>query len=315
MTPAQFRKFAWFFVAYLLAVILFGAWVRISFSGDGCGSHWPTCQGEILPPSPSFKTLTEFIHRASSGLCGVLVLVLVWGARKVGRSAFRASLATLFFLIVESLIGALLVKKGWVGTDASAARALVVSLHLANTLLLTASAATVAWLASPPPRLRLRESRGGLVAAALAGMLVTNMSGAVTALGDTLFPTHPAADGALWARVRDGLSPAQHFLVRLRIIHPALAVLTAAAVASLLLAYRKSGREDSLSKLANFGLGLVAVQMVLGVSDVMLGAPAWLQLLHLLAAQGLWITLWLSVVGARQSRMPLPVLTAASTAR
>ncbi|MCS6952064.1 MAG: COX15/CtaA family protein [Bryobacterales bacterium] len=304
MTATRFEKFAWFFVAYLIAVILFGAWVRISFSGDGCGSHWPTCQGEILPPSPSAKTLTEFLHRASSGLCGVLGLVLVWGARKVGRGAFRASLATLFFLVIEAFIGALLVKKGWVGTDASVGRAITISLHLANTLLLTASAATTAWLASPAPRPGGRQPRTGLAAAALAGMLLTSMSGAVTALGDTLFPVSPAADGALWARLRDGLSPAQHFLVRLRILHPAVALLTAAAVACLFVAYRRAPRADRLTRLADFGLGLVVAQTAVGFLDVMLGAPPWLQLLHLLAAQALWITLWLAVVEAWQSREP-----------
>ncbi len=296
MSAAWFPRFAWLFVAYLVVVILFGAWVRISFSGDGCGSHWPTCQGEILPPSPSVKTLTEFIHRASSGLCGVLALILVWGARKAGSRVFRASLALLFFLVVESLIGALLVKKGWVATDASAARAVVMSLHLVNTLLLTASAVTVAWLASPWRSLSWGGAPAGLVAAALAGMLLTNMSGAVTALGDTLFPAQPALDGSLWARLREGVSPAQHFLVRLRIVHPLLAVATAAVLVRLFLACRNAAGRGALATLANLGLALVIAQLVLGVMDVALAAPPWLQLTHLLAAQALWMVLWLAVV-------------------
>ncbi len=299
MAAAWFRRFAWFFVAYLVVVILFGAWVRISFSGDGCGSHWPTCQGEILPPSPSVKTLTEFIHRASSGLCGVLALVLVWGARRAGSSVFRASLAALFFLVVESLIGALLVKKGWVATDASTARAVVVSLHLVNTLLLTASAATVAWLASPWRSLGWKGAPAGLVAAALMGMLLTNMSGAVTALGDTLFPGRPALDGSLWARLQEGVSPAQHFLVRLRIVHPLLAIATAVVLARLFLACRRAAGRSPLASLAQFGVALLIGQLGLGVMDVVLGAPSWLQLTHLLAAQALWIVLWLAVVAAR----------------
>jgi heme A synthase len=298
MAAAWFRRFAWFFLAYLVVVILFGAWVRISFSGDGCGSHWPTCQGEILPPSPSVKTLTEFIHRASSGLCGLLALVLVWGARKAGPGVFRASLAVLFFLVVESLIGALLVKKGWVATDASTARAMVVSLHLVNTLLLTASAATVAWLASPWRSLGWKGAPAGLVAAALVGMLLTNMSGAVTALGDTLFPAQPALDGSLWARLREGVSPAQHFLVRLRLVHPLLAVATAGVLAWLFLAWRRAVGGSPLASLANFGLALLVSQLGLGVTDVALGAPPWLQLTHLLAAQALWIVLWLAVVAS-----------------
>ena len=144
MYRRTFARFAWFYVAYLVAVILFGAWVRITGSGNGCGSHWPACNGSIVPPAPEAKTLIEYTHRLMSGLSLVLAVALVVRARSIGRAVFRAALLAFTLLIVEALVGAVLVKAHLVVNDASVARAMVVALHLANTLLLTASAALVA---------------------------------------------------------------------------------------------------------------------------------------------------------------------------
>ena len=70
-------RYAWAFVLYLIGVILFGAWVRITGSGAGCGSHWPTCHGELIPMAPATETIIEYTHRLTSGLCGPLALLLV----------------------------------------------------------------------------------------------------------------------------------------------------------------------------------------------------------------------------------------------
>jgi len=60
MKLQPFAKAAWGVLAYSILVILWGAYVRISFSGDGCGDHWPLCHGEVIPTAPSVKTLIEF---------------------------------------------------------------------------------------------------------------------------------------------------------------------------------------------------------------------------------------------------------------
>jgi len=289
---ARFQRFAWAFLAYLIAVILFGAWVRISGSGDGCGSHWPTCHGEVLPPAPETKTIIEFTHRLTSGLCGLFGLVLVGWARRISRPVFFASLATLFFLLVEAFIGAVLVKKQLVAGDASVSRAVVIALHLTNTMLLTASAAAAAWWAAPGKSLRRVSAPQGLLAAALAALVLTNMSGAITALGDTLFPIQPAFGGDLLAKVRSDLSASHHFLVRLRILHPVIAV---AAAALALGVFWRLLRRDRRS-LFRWGASLVAAEIVLGVANVWLAAPGWMQILHLLAAQALWIAVWLTTL-------------------
>lgn len=298
MSTPYFRRYAWFFLAYLIAVILFGAWVRISGSGDGCGSHWPTCHGEVVPVAAEGKTLIEYTHRVTSGLCGIFGLALVFWARRLHPALFHASLVTMFFLLVEGLIGAVLVKKELVAGDASVSRAIVVSLHLANTLLLTASAATVVWWAEPRRKHAAGIGARGLMAAALFTLVLTNMTGAVTALGDTLFPTRPAIDGGLLARISDDFSPSHHFLVRLRIVHPVIAVVSAAFLAAVLLGLRKTGRGAGtvLEQLIPIGLLVVGAQVGLGVLNVALAAPGWMQIVHLLAAQVVWMAAWFTML-------------------
>src|SRR5439155_20562 len=74
-----FVRYAWAVVAYNVAVVLWGAFVRATGSGAGCGNHWPLCNGAALPVSPSLGTIIEFAHRATSGIDLALVgLLAVW---------------------------------------------------------------------------------------------------------------------------------------------------------------------------------------------------------------------------------------------
>jgi len=312
MQQRRFRAFAWFLTAYLVCVILFGAWVRISGSGDGCGNHWPACNGSVIPQNPAAKTVIEYTHRLSTALCGLFTLALVVWARRLNRKLFRASLVVLFFLVVESLLGALLVKRHLVMDNATIERVWVVALHLANTLLLAASAATVAWLAgsraasaeSKPEGAAAARAKskpaGLLLGLALLLLLLTNMTGAVTALGDTVFPTQPALDSTLLARLSADASAGQHFLVRLRVIHPVVAVVAVLVVALMLM--RVGALRGAASKLALAACGVIFVQLILGVFNVALAAPGWLQIVHLLAAQAVWLLVWVAWLEQREAR-------------
>jgi heme A synthase len=291
MNRRNFERFAWFFVAWLVATILFGAWVRISGSGDGCGSHWPACNGSVIPQSPSTKTIIEFSHRMMTGCCGIFAIVLLVWARRLDRPVFRAAGLAFAFLIVESLLGALLVKAHLVVNDASMSRAIVVALHLANTLMLTSSAALVAWRAGSRSAPFMPAASRGLLGAVLLALLLTNMTGAVTALGDTVFPTKPALDGSLFAKLGADASPGQHFLVRLRVIHPGVAVLAAFLAAGVLLSVARRGSAGA--KLAGAACAAVLVQVALGTANVALAAPGWMQIVHLLMAQIVWLLTWL----------------------
>ncbi|MGH7436927.1 MAG: COX15/CtaA family protein, partial [Polyangiaceae bacterium] len=77
-----FARFAWGLLAYDVAVVVWGAFVRATGSGAGCGRHWPTCNGDFVPRAPRLETLIEMSHRASSGLAFLLTAVLLgWALR------------------------------------------------------------------------------------------------------------------------------------------------------------------------------------------------------------------------------------------
>ncbi len=291
-------NYAWFFVFYLMGVILFGAWVRITGSGAGCGDHWPTCHGEVIPIAPNTKTMIEFTHRVTSGLCGVFGLVLiVWSfiKRRAGK-AFYGALITMAFIIIEALVGAGIVLKELVADDDSVARAIVVAIHLVNTLVLMGAASLTAWWAGGGSAhlegaVRAKKLTTALLGFGVVMLLATSMSGAVTALGDTLFPVDPTLGEGLLARVKGDLSATRHFLVRLRVLHPVIAIFTAAYV--LFLGNRmlsKKERPQARSWALILSISVVC-QVLIGVVNIALAAPGWVQLFHLLVAQFVWISL------------------------
>lgn len=302
-TTAPFRRFAWSVLGYDLAVIVWGAYVRATGSGAGCGRHWPTCQGEVIPRSPAVETLIELTHRVTSGLAFLLVVaLLVWARRLLapGHPARKAAALSLAFMVTEALLGAGLVLFGWVARDASASRALAMSLHLANTFaLLAALTLTAAW--SEGPAGLAPRGRGALPIALALGagaMLLVGITGAVTALGDTLFPAATLAEG-----LRQDLDPRTQLLLRLRVVHPPAAVL-----AGLVLVYGATlaarGSASPRARRAALVLGaLVVVQLVAGAVNLGLLAPVGLQLVHLLLADLVWIAL---VVLAAASLAPTP---------
>lgn len=291
----RFGSYAWFFVAYLIVVILFGAWVRITHSGAGCGSHWPTCNGEIIPPAPSVETMIEYTHRLTSGLCGILGLVLVfWAWRRYGAShvVFRGAAATVVFLMIEAGIGAGIVLRELVADNDSVIRALAVSVHLTNTLLLTGCAAFTAWKAGGGERGSTPLARSSAACAVgLLMLILVSMAGAVTALGDTLFPIEPAFGPGMFDKVSADLSAANHFLVRLRALHPLLAVAGSGYVLWLFW----PGRGRRWSRLV---LLAIAAELLIGVVNIALAAPGWMQLIHLAAAHGVWIAALLGTLEA-----------------
>ena len=294
----SFAKFAWGITAYNLLVILWGAWVRITGSGAGCGEHWPTCHGEIIPRDAGIETIIELTHRATSGLTLIFTVVLVWKATRVFARGERARLwswITLAFVLAEAALGAVLVLEGLVDKNDSVQRAVVVALHLMNTNgLLAAGALAALWANKERAEARLAVSTSGIIM--LIGLVIVGMTGAITALGDTLFPVSPADDGGLIARIQEGASVGEHFLIRLRIVHPIVASLVATAMIVLAAYYLSKSEEPRLRAAVKWVIGLVALQVTLGVINVLLYAPGWMQLIHLLVADILWIAAVLLVV-------------------
>jgi len=281
-----------------LAVILWGAFVRATGSGAGCGAHWPLCNGEVLPRAREVATLIEFTHRVTSGLALLAVFWLAYRvvrAKPPGHPARRAAWASVFFILTEAAVGAGLVLFRLVADNESVARALFMAVHLMNTFVLLACLALTAHFATAAEPPRPRRDHWPLALAALA-LLAASASGAVAALGDTLYPAR-----SLLGALADDLSPTAHFLVRLRVAHPLLAVV--AAVATVLAAlplYR--GTKEAVRRLAGWVIALALLQLATGAVNVLLLAPVWLQLVHLLLADLLWIALVLLAARALAPR-------------
>ena len=290
-TPAWSRLagYAWGVLLWNVLVALFGAYVRATGSGAGCGAHWPTCNGEVIPRAPQVETLIEFTHRATSGLAFLSVLALfLWALRAFPKghpARFGAGLA-LFFMVTESLVGASLVLFGWTADNVSRERAVVQMVHLANTYFLLAALALTAWWASGggPLRLRGQGAVGLALFLGLLALLFLGMSGAVTALGDLLFPV-----GSTLEALERSLTPGEHFLVRLRVLHPLIAVSVGLYVvlAGYLVAHL---RPSPLTRRLAQGLAyLYGAQLLAGLINVALKAPVWMQILHLLLAYAIWL--------------------------
>ena len=291
MKRTAYIGYSWGVLGYTIAVILWGAYVRATGSGAGCGSHWPMCNGEVIPISPRIETLVEFTHRVSSGLTLALVVGLViWAFIAYPRRhpvRLGASMSVLL-VMSEAAVGAGLVYFELVAGNASVARAIAIALHLVNTfLLLGALTLTAYWAKSGAlPVLRNRGWLPWIVGLSLAGMLIVGMSGAVTALGDTLFPASSLAQG-----VQQDLSPTTHFLVRLRVVHPFLAVVVALGAGAGALSIRESRPETGTRRLALTLVALLGIQLSVGLANVILLAPIWLQQLHLFLADLAWVVL------------------------
>ncbi len=82
---------SWAALAYNVLVILWGAYVRISGSGAGCGAHWPLCDGQVIPRSFTLERVVEFSHRGSSGVSGLLALAVVAWLLRAPAGAIRCA--------------------------------------------------------------------------------------------------------------------------------------------------------------------------------------------------------------------------------
>jgi len=298
------RRFAWGVLAYFIAVILWGTLVRATGSGAGCGNHWPLCNGTVLQHSAGVNTLIEFIHRITSGLSFFSVVgLLAWtfAGTVRGHLARGAAVASVAFTLVEAILGALLVKLGYTAQSQSPMRPAFLALHLANTLLLLAALTLTAHLLSR----RKGYLRGSVRVAAPFGavatviiVMIVGVTGSLAALGDTLFPA-----SSLGQALAQDFSATSGWLVRWRWTHPAVAFFASIFLIWLLVrAAQRSVHWDNRG-LSALVLLLLATVYTLGVLDVVLLAPLWVQVAHLLGADTLWASL--VVLTARLTLVPI----------
>jgi heme a synthase len=303
-TSQALVRFAWAVVGYNVLVVLWGAVVRATGSGAGCGNHWPLCNGQIVPLSPRVDTIIEFTHRMMTGGSLFVVLgLLVWTFRSTlkGQAARAFAVASTVLLANEAFLGALLVKLGYVTGNQSMGRVVVLSIHLTNTLLLLAALTLTARMLATKQKVGELAASGAKKVWAVSGLaatLVVGVSGSLAALGDTLFPA-----SSLRAAFAQDIAAGSPWLLRLRGVHPVSAVVAAIVVLWLV----GQARRADAGRLAGLVLALLGFQFALGLADVLLLAPVWMQILHLLGADLYWValvTLAAAVVwpGERSSR-------------
>ena len=291
-----FAKYAWFVLAYNLVVILWGVFLRASLSGDGCGEHWLTCGGEFIPSAPQLKTQIEFFHRITTSLAGLTVVVMLiwsiirWAKEKTARNKLlvRMSIASLLFIILEGIVGGLLVLTGNTAANWTPTRPFWMAAHLINTFTLIAVLSLTAWFAGGGKSFNIFKAERKtwlLLLIGVVGIFLIGMSGSLAALSSMLFPSSTLSEG-----IAKDFSATSHYILRLRIFHPILSILTGVFLIFLGGYLRKLSNEDLwTTRWANVLSGLVLLQFASGAITLLLLAPIVMQLIHLFLADAVWI--------------------------
>lgn len=309
---SQLRAWTTGTILWTLLVIAWGAFVRASKSGDGCGAHWPLCNGEFHPQGMPIASWIEFAHRITSGLIVPVVLwlwVLANRASEPGSQLRRVARMVAVFIAIEALLGAVLVKFSLVGENSSMMRAAVMGVHLCNTLILLGYLVALWWLAHGGTTVKIRGAGrlSTIFSFSLVGIMLTSVSGAIAALGDTLYPAKSLAQG-----LSQDFSANSPLLLVLRTWHPVVSVSVAVMLVVYMSGLRKSASSPRTATWATRVLGLVCLQLALGIVNVILLAPIWMQIVHLLVADFIWIALLLTVFSAVEGQEVL-VSDAAAT--
>jgi cytochrome c oxidase assembly protein subunit 15 len=291
LKPTQLYRCSWVMVGYTLIVILWGAWVRISGSGDGCGDHWPLCNGAAIPIGSPVKTWIEVLHRYSTALFGLLILLQLTCIFRTTKSKHPARfwiLSTLLFTLTEALIGRSLVKEGLVTDSESLKRLIVMPLHLLNTSVLIFSQVMTAECLRFGERTRLPLAPGPrrLAAALVTLFIVLLVTGAIAALGAHLLPAVSILNGLQQDFLKDS-----HLSVRLRVFHPVAGLLIPTLLSLYLFSASERSKNEEIAILFRHLAIAVMGAMVIGIATLMSLSPVWLKLLHLTMANVIVIIL------------------------
>lgn len=293
------RRLSYLALAVAFAHVVFGAVVRITGSGMGCGDHWPKCHGQWMPPLDRPDLIIEITHRY---LALVLLIALValagaaWRRRAVpgvaGRGGvLRASATALGLWFAPAFLGAVTVWLGNTPLATVAHKVLALSLLavLAATVVRTGGfgAAAPNGIDADP-----RTARSATVAAVLAlivvglGALTAKFPGATTAcLG------FPLCDGQL---VPAG--GAAH----VQMAHRLMAFLLAFHVIGLTAGILRRGTTGPVRQAAVASLLLVMAQVALAVTMVLRLFPGSLRSAHQAVGVSIWVALFVLAYLARR---------------
>lgn len=285
-----FSRYAWVYLAYNFYVVLGGTYVRATGSGAGCGAHWPLCKGKFIPDFSFIHTVIEFTHRAASGVVTLgAIILIIWAYTSTHKKnpIRKSALFVGLFVTLEALLGAALVLFSLVENDSSIIRAVMMALHLTTTFMLLASITLTAAWASNFPAMNIHFRKKNLVSIFIVifGLIIVGSTGAITALGDTLF--HPLYVGE---GIISDLEYKSHILKSLRVYHPILAILISFYTIFIcwkITPINSSATQIKFCKIISF---IIVTQILCGFINILLLAPVWMQIVHLFTADILWVT-------------------------
>jgi heme A synthase len=279
------RRFAYLALLLGFAQIIFGAIVRITGSGLGCGDHWPDCYGSFTPSGNAPNLLVEISHRYGAAALSLAIIALAisaWmkrGERGVSGTGgvLRPSLLAVLLVVIAALFGAVTVKmelNPW-----------VVATHLAIAMSLLAvlvvGVIRAGGLGAPGISARsdrtLRSARAavGLTFVALVfGALTANTPGGAV-----------ACQGFPWCRVI-----AEHGMpLWIQATHRIVAFLLLGHLIGIGVGVRRRAEAGPIKAAASSALAIIVLQVLVAAAMVEMHLPPSLRSLHQALGTGLWI--------------------------
>ena len=281
-----------------LLVILWGMWVRLSFSGDGCGDQWPMCQNEWIPQSQESKTWVEWLHRITSGTFALSILFLFISAIKLFERKHPVRFWTgmaFVFTLTEVLIGAVLVLKGLTGFNVSSFRLFMLNVHLVNSLLLVGSL-VLSWRYSlktySVPALKQILFYG-------VPFLLIVFLGAFASFSNIAYPS-----SSLQESLTMDFNPSSPWVLKLRILHPLVAILFSCIFLvhffksklpriSIEKFNMKNWRAWFHQRRFHLVITMFVIGVLTGITTLLLLSPTILKLIHAISFYIIWIFIFM----------------------
>lgn len=282
------RRLAYLALLLGFAQVVFGAIVRITGSGMGCGDHWPDCFGSFTPAHSAPSLLVEISHRygaAALSLAVIALAVTAWIKRRepgVGGpgGVVRPSLLAGLLVIVAALFGAVTVKMQL--------RPAVVVTHLAIAMSLLAVLVVIVVRAGGLGAGSIPARYGQTVRASIAAAALTFLALVFGALTANTPGAAVACQGFPWCRAITESGGALY----VQVIHRIIAFLLLGHLIGIVVGVRKRGETRTVRVAAMSALGVVILQVLVAAAMVELHLPPTLRSLH----QALGTVLWISVV-------------------
>ncbi|MBA2687646.1 MAG: COX15/CtaA family protein [Gemmatimonadaceae bacterium] len=290
------RRLAYLSIAIAYIQIVFGAIVRITGSGMGCGDHWPRCLGSWLPDLGNAQTGIELTHRVLGALVGLSIILLygiAWRQKRAGsddaRRVFRSAQLSVIAVVAVGLLGRSAVKMGL--------QPYVVVVHLIGAITLLALLATAAVRAggfgasnnlagATPGTFRASVAAVGLgFLVLLMGALTANVAGAAGSCGG--FP---------WCRTGMASGPGLH----IQLTHRVLAFLLLFHVLGMTMGIVKRGAPTPVKRAAWAAVGLIIIQVLVAAALVEMKLPGGLQSLHQAVGVLVWLAIFIVAMLARK---------------